>query len=63
MVLFAKGFLHDIAISSHFFGCLAGIVIGFVLYEKTHRVVKYTFAFILFYLLGLAIIYNIYAVA
>lgn len=61
MILYATNFLHEIAISSHFFGCLAGIVIGFVIYEKTHRVVKFTFAFILFYLLGLAVIYNIYA--
>lgn len=63
MIMFAEDFLHKIAVSSHFFGCFSGVVIGFVIYEKSHRVIRYTFAFVLFYLLTLATVYNVYATA
>lgn len=63
MILFSEDFMHNIAISSHFFGCLFGVVIGFVVYEKSHRIIRYTFAFVLFYLLTLAVVYNFYAIA
>ncbi|XP_063700835.1 protein rhomboid [Culicoides brevitarsis] len=63
MILFSADFLHKVAISSHFFGCMAGIIVGFVIYRKKHVVIQYSFAFILFYVLILAIVYNVYRVA
>uniref|UniRef100_A0A336M9U7 CSON014096 protein n=1 Tax=Culicoides sonorensis TaxID=179676 RepID=A0A336M9U7_CULSO len=61
-ILFDNEQLHEIAISSHLFGCIGGIIIGFVIYENSHRIVRYTFAFALFYVFTFGIIYNIYVI-